>query len=162
MSAAHAGGRVLGALSLDPFGRLVARLADGSEHLGVQPVRAFPLSAPDQGFALLDADGHELVWLATLDELPPAERELFAAELSAREFTPEIIRLVDVSTYNLPSVWTIETDRGATTMILKALEDIRAVNTHTLLISDSYGVNYTIRDLRVLDRRSRKLLEHFM
>jgi hypothetical protein len=154
--------RRLESLSLDPFGRLVARLVDGSEHLGVQPVRAFPLSAADEGFALLDTDGHELVWLASLDELPPAERELLAAELAAREFTPEITRLVEVSTYNLPSVWTVETDRGATTLILKALEDIRAVTSNSLLIADSYGINYRVRDLRALDKKSRRLLEHFM
>ena len=153
---------ILKRLRLDPFGRLVAELADGSIHVGVLPVRAFPLSAPDLGFALLYADGHELLWLASLDQLAAADREIFTAELSAREFTPEITQLAAVSTYNLPSSWTVATDRGPTTLILKALEDIRAVTTNSLLIADSYGINYQIRDLRVLDKKSRRLLDHFL
>ena len=162
MSTLLASDPVLQTLRLDPFGRLIATLSDHSEHVGVLPVRAFPLSAPEHGFALLTADGHELLWLASLDALAPVERELFIAELSAREFTPEITQLVEVSTYNLPSSWTVVTDRGQTTLILKALEDIRAVTTSCLLIADSYGINYQIRDLRALDKKSRRLLDHFL
>ena len=162
MSTAPLATHGLTALRLDPVGRLVAELSDGSEHVGVLPVRAFPLSAPETGFALLDAGGHELLWLTSLDALPLADRELFSAELAAREFTPEITLLSAVSSYNLPSAWTVETDRGPTSLILKALEDIRAVTTNCLLIADSYGINYQIRDLRALDKKSRRLLEHFL
>ena len=149
-------------LRLDPFGRLVARLADGTEHVGVSPVRAFPLSAPDVGFALLDAAGHELLWLASLSELTPSDQALFSAQLAAHEFTPEISRLTQVSTYNLPSTWSVETDRGPTTFVLKALEDIRAVTANSLLLADSHGIHYQIRDLQTLDKKSRRLLEHFL
>ena len=149
-------------LSLDSFQRLVARLADGTEVIGVTPVRAFPLSAPDAGFALLDDAGHERVWIPTLSALTAPDQRLFSAELALREFTPEITQVTQVSTYNLPSTWSVETDRGPTVLVLKALEDIRAVTPNSLLIADSYGIQYRIREISALDKRSRRILDHFM
>ena len=50
-------------LSLDAFGRLVFTGQDGRTQNGVVPVRAFPITAPDQGIALIDPQGHELAWI---------------------------------------------------------------------------------------------------
>ena len=50
-------------LTRNPLGRLVCTLADGSEHVGVLPVRAFPIAAPDEGVSLVGPAGHELVWI---------------------------------------------------------------------------------------------------
>ena len=52
------------ALHHDAWGRLVFTDAAGRQHVGVEPVRAFPLSDPACGVALLDAEGHELLWYA--------------------------------------------------------------------------------------------------
>ncbi len=51
-------------LTRNAFGRLVLHAQDGTTHEGVVPVRAFPISSPEQGIALVDADGHELAWIA--------------------------------------------------------------------------------------------------
>ena len=149
-------------LCRDEFGRLIAQFADGTEQLGVLPVRAFPLSAPDECFALLDEAGHELVWIPSLSALAPADQALFSAELASREFTPEITQVTQVSTYNLPSTWSVETDRGPSVLVLKALEDIRAVTPTSLLIADSHGIQYRIREVSALDKKSRRILDHFM
>ena len=149
-------------LRVDSFRRLVARFADGTEVIGVTPVRAFPLSAPDEGFALLDDAGHELVWMVALSILSEADQALFSTELAKREFMPEITQVTQVSNYNLPSTWSVETDRGPSVLVLKALEDIRAVTPTCLLIADSYGIHYRIRDVGALDRRSRRILDHFL
>ena len=61
-------------LARDTFGRLVATFADGTTRVGVTPVRAFPISAPTAGFALLDTDGHELAWVTDLANLAPDVR----------------------------------------------------------------------------------------
>ena len=42
------------------FGRLVLIASDGAEHIGINPVRAHPISAPDEGMSLVGSDGHEL------------------------------------------------------------------------------------------------------
>ena len=149
-------------LTRDPHGRLLLTATDGSEHAGVQPVRAFPLAAPAEGIALMGTDGHELAWIDHLDDLPDATRNLVEAELASREFMPEIRRLRQVSTFATPSTWTVETDRGETRFILKGEEDIRRLGAAALLISDSHGVQYLIRDLSRLDKTSRRLLDRFM
>lgn len=149
-------------LSLDAHGRLVLRGTDGSEHVGVLPVRAFPLSAPDAALSLVGADGRERVWIERPAELPAATRALLAAELAQREFAPVIERLLDVSTFSTPSTWRVRTDRGDTQLVLKGEEDIRRLGGEALLVTDSHGIGYRIPDARALDRRSRRLLERFL
>ena len=149
-------------LHRNAFGRLVLTAADGTEHDGVVPVRAFPLAAPDEGLSLVSADGRELAWLDRLDDLPDEQRALVEAELAQREFTPEIRRLISVSTFSTPSTWQVETDRGATSFVLKGEEDIRRVDRHMLLIADSQGLQFMVRDLAAMDRQSKRLLERFL
>lgn len=149
-------------LTRNAFGRLVLTLPDGSTHGGVVPVRAFPLSAPDAGIALVNESGHELAWIASLAELPASTRALIEAELAERDFMPVIERLIAVSTFATPSQWTVTTDRGQTTFTLKSEDDIRRLADNALLISDHHGVHYLVRDLTALDRHSRRLLDRFL
>lgn len=149
-------------LRRDAHGRLLLTLADGSEHAGVVPVRAFPIAAPGEGLSLLGQDGHERLWVERLADLPAALRTLIEEELAVREFAPEITRIVSVSGFATPSVWQIETDRGRTELTLKAEEDIRRLAGRTrLLIASAEGVQYRIADTGALDRHSRRLLERF-
>jgi Domain of unknown function (DUF1854) len=143
-------------------GQLVLIDAGGDSHVGVVPVRAFPLAAPEEGISLVSTEGHELAWIEQLHELPAAMRTLVQEELALRDFVPEISRLQSVSTFGTPSVWTVETDRGVTSFILKGEEDIRRLGRNALLIAGSEGVQYSVRDMTALDRASRKLLERFL
>lgn len=146
----------------DAMGRLRLCTADGHWHEGVVPVRAFPLSAPEDGLSLVGADGRELAWIERLDALPGAQRALVEVELAAREFQPEVLRLQRVSTFATPSVWHVETDRGPTSFVLKSEEDIRRLPGGALLIASGQGVHYRVRDRAALDRASRRLLERFL
>jgi hypothetical protein len=150
------------ALSRDPFGRLVLKDADGVEHVGVVPVRAFPIAAPDEGLSLVSADGHELAWVARLEALDAPRRTLVEEDLASREFVPEIRAITEVSSFATPSTWSIETDRGPTSLVLKGEEDIRRLGRTSLLIADRYGIQYLVRDIGALDRSSRKLLDRFL
>lgn len=149
-------------LERNAFGRLVLTDAAGERHENVVPVRAFPIAAPDEGLSLVSQDGHELAWLDRLADLPPAVREMVETELGTREFVPEIRRLISVSTFATPSTWTVETDRGETQFILRGEEDIRRLAGSTMLIADSHGIQFLIRDPQALDRQSRKLLDRFL
>ncbi|CAB1367759.1 DUF1854 domain-containing protein [Denitratisoma oestradiolicum] len=149
-------------LSRNAFGRLVFTGADGETHSGVVPVRAFPIAAPDEGLALVNGEGHEVAWIERLADLPDAQRNLLEEELAGREFMPEIRRLRSVSSFATPSTWQVETHRGDTSFVLKGEEDIRRLGHHTLLIADSHGIPFLIRDLQSLDRHSRKLLDRFL
>ena len=123
---------------------------------------AFPITAPDRAIALIDQHGHELAWIEQLSDLPDELRAIVAAELATREFIPEIRRIRDVSSFVTPSAWQVETDRGDTSFILKGEEDIRRLASPSLLIADSQGVQFLIRDRFSLDHHSRKILDRFL
>ena len=149
-------------LERNPFGRLVYRDAAGAQHVGVVPVRAFPLAAPGEGLSLIGADGHELVWVPRLDALDAPLRALIEEELAAREFTPVVTRLRGVSSFSTPSTWEVDTDRGATQFVLKGEEDIRRLGAGALMITSSQGLPFVVRDWCALDRASKRLLERFL
>ena len=147
----------------NPHGRLVLRTADGTEHVGVTPVRAFPIAAPGEGLSLVGPDGHELAWVHRLERLASAARALIDEELAAREFVPTITRIRSVSSFSTPSTWDVDTDRGATQLVRKGEEDIRRLAGRTkLLIAASDGLQFHVPDVTALDRASRKLLERFL
>ncbi|MES2247299.1 MAG: DUF1854 domain-containing protein [Pseudomonadota bacterium] len=149
-------------LARDTFGRLVLTDAQGERHVGVTPVRAFPLSAPNEGVSLVGSEGRELVWVDRVDQLPAPTQALLAEELAVRDFAPTLLKLHRVSSFGVPSTWTVSTDRGDTSFVLKAEEDIRRLEGGALLIASAHGVQFRIPDAKVLDRASRKLLERFL
>lgn len=149
-------------LERDAFGRLVLIDALGERHEGVTPVRAFPLTASDDGISLVGHDGRERLWLATIDMLAPASRALLQEDLLARDFAPVLQRLHAVSSFGVPSTWRVSTDRGDTAFVLKSEDDIRRLDDGSLLIASGSGVQFRIPDMQALDRTSRKLLGRFL
>lgn len=149
-------------LALDAFGKLVLTFADGTQHVGAVAVRAFPIAAPQQSISILSAEGKELVWIESLDTLSDNERQHVLQALQGREFMPEILRLDGVNSFSAPSVWRVQTSRGATEFVLKGEEDIRRLSPTTLIVADAHGVQFLIRDLPALDRHTRKLLDRFL
>jgi hypothetical protein len=149
-------------LDRDAHGQLRLDRRDGSPPAVVQAVRAFPLSDPDSALSLVSTDGRELLWIEDPRALTPAQRALIDEELAVREFAPVIRRLRSVSTFGTPSTWSVETDRGEVSFVLRAEEDIRRLDGAALLVSDSHGIGYRIADRWALDRRSRRLLERFL
>ena len=149
-------------LERDAFGRLVLIDAQGQRHEGVVPVRAFPLSAPDEGLSLVGTDGRECLWVDRVDDVPASARAMLDAELAARDFAPTLLKLHKVSSFGVPSTWQVSTDRGETSFVLKAEEDIRRLDGGALLIASAHGVQFRIPDVQALDRGSRRLLERFL
>lgn len=149
-------------LGRNPMGRWVWTDAQGTRHEQVIVVRAYPVTAPEQGVGIMDAEGHELAWFDRIDHAPQLLQGLLREAIAEREFLPEIQRLKAVSSLVTPSVWTVQTDRGEARFMLKGEEDIRRLTGKTLIVSDADGVQYLIRDPMTLDRHSRKLLDRFM
>ncbi len=148
-------------LERDSLGRLVLVDAGGNHHVGVYPVRAFPITAPGTGISIMDQSGKELCWFDGISSIPEAELGLIEKEMAAREFMPVIEKITKVSTFATPSIWDIETDRGPTRIRLKGEEDIRRIAGNTLLIADSNGLQFLIKDSTQLDKVSKKLLDRF-
>lgn len=149
-------------LTRNAFGKLVFSRTDGEVHEGITPVRAFPIQAPESGISLVSAEGHELAWINQLADLPDAERKLIEEELASREFIPEILSILQVSSFSTPSTWQVKTDRGDASFVLKGEDDIRRISSVTLLIADSHSIHFLIRDIHALDKHSRKLLDRFL
>ena len=149
-------------LHRDSYGQLVLTGKNGEQHSGITPVRAFPIAAPDDGIALVNSEGHEVGWVDRIADLPPAIGQLVEEELASREFVPEIEQIVEVSSFACPSTWQVVTDRGRASVVLKGEEDIRRVSQTRLMIADTHGIQFLIRDTASLDRHSRKLLDRFL
>ncbi len=150
-------------LARNARGRLVmTERRSGRSHEGVVPVRAFPIAAPDEGIALMGADGHELAWIARLSDLPAALRALVEEALNSHEFLPEIRRIRQASKLGGQRMWQVETDRGDAELALKGEESIRRSGGGALLVSDVHGVQYLIRELGALDAASRRVLDGVM
>jgi hypothetical protein len=149
-------------LERDAYGRLTLTRENGERHEGITPVRAFPIAAPDEGLSLINYEGHEVAWVDNIADLPPAIGQLLEEELASREFVPEITQITEVLSFACPSTWQVGTNRGTTALVLKGEEDIRRLSQTCLLIADSNGIQFLVRDLTVLDRQSRKLLDRFL
>lgn len=150
-------------LTRNAHGRLCLTLPDGTMHESLTPVRAFPIAAPDEGISLVGSDGKEVYWIERLSDMAQPMRLLLEEDFAVREFVPEVLRIATIDSISVPSVWTVETDRGTTQLGLKAEEDIRKLDgRYHLLITSRDGVQYRISDSRQLDKQSQKYLELFL
>jgi hypothetical protein len=149
-------------LDRDAFGRLVLVDAAGNPCENIVPIRAFPITAPDAGFSLVDSEGKEVFWVDSIDALDAKARELIRQAFAEREFMPTIVKIAGVSSFSTPSVWRVETDRGPTQLILAGEENIRRLVPPALLVTDSSGIHYLIPDCGALDRQSKKYLDRFL
>ena len=149
-------------LSKNTFGQLCLETETDQFHEQVLPVKAFPISLPGECIAIVDRDGHELVWLDDLNEVSADNQSIIKQELANREFMPVLTRISEVSSFATPSTWAVETSRGATQFVLKGEEDIRRISKDTYLISDNHGVQYLLENIQLLDKHSRRLLDRFL
>jgi hypothetical protein len=149
-------------LTHDSWGRLVLIDSDGRRFVGVEPVRAFPITHPGRWIAICDAEGREILIIESLDALAPALRQTLEAELALREFVPVIERIERLSDDAFPSDWDVITDRGPTRFTVDTEEDIRLLGPGQVMITDARRLRYQIKDVAALDRASRRLLERFL
>src|SRR5690606_41295673 len=92
----------------------------------------------------------------------PAPRKAPDTSRAERDIVPRIERILSVSPFVPPSEWRVVTDRGATTLTLRAEEDIRRLGTRALLVADRHGIHFRIDDIERLDATSRRLLDRFL
>ena len=149
-------------LEKDVFGNIRLVLDNGQSHDQVRIIRAFPISDPENGFSIVNQDGHELVWFESFNQLSDENQHIVQSSLEQIEFIPVISKITDLNTFALPSIWDIETDRGTTKLKLKTEQDIRRVSAEALLITDANGIQYLIKNRKTLDKFSKKVLDRFM
>jgi hypothetical protein len=151
------------ALERNAFGKLILTNAQGERFEDVVPVRAFPIQAPEDGISLVHPDGREVAWVPQLAAVPEPAQTLIRETLAAREFMPVIEAIVSVSSFSTPCTWTVRTDRGPTEFVLRGDEDIRRIGKdNALLIADSHGIQYLVRDQFALNAGSKRILDRFL
>ena len=146
----------------DDWQRLVMVMQPGERHIGVEPVRAFPLTDPTRAISICDSEGREIVFLDSLADVPIEIREVIELELSQREFVPRITRILNHPSDAEPAQWRVETDRGVTTFHVDSTDAVRRQDPHQMSIVDSLGIRYLIPDTTMLDEDSRRVLERFL
>jgi hypothetical protein len=146
----------------DDTGRLVLIDANGESHIGVQPLRTFPISDDNGWIALINARGKEVALIEDLGGLPPDMRALVEEGLADREFLPRILRVVHVAMNKEPYHWDVITDRGPVTFLLRDADDIRRLGPTRAILVDMHGVRYYIPDSRQLDAKSRRILSQYL
>jgi uncharacterized protein DUF1854 len=148
-------------LHRDVAGRLVLTDRRGIAHVGVEPVRTFPISDPDRLIAILDDRGRELTCIDDLAAVPPEVGGLIREELADREFLPRVERVVRVNGSKEPHEWDVITDRGPARFLMRE-DDIRRLGPTRAILVDMHGVRYYIPDSRQLDAKSRRILTQFL
>ena len=149
-------------LRRDAWGRLLFSSPERNEPTAVEPVRCFPLTHPREHLALVDAEGREVLRIASLDDLSVEERTLLEEVLAEREFSPVILRIDGAGASSPPCWWDVETDRGRTRFHLDSEDDIRRLPDGTVVIADANGIRYRIFDEKRLDSGSRAVLRRFL
>lgn len=156
------GSGVVDRVERDAAGRLVVHPAGGREPVvGASVARCLPWTLPDDYISLLDADGHEIALLRSLEELDDASRRVVDEELRDKVFNPRIRRIRQFKhEFGVTSI-RAETDRGEVTFQLRSRDDIRILSPTRALFRDADGNTYELPDLDALDADSRKFLSRY-
>lgn len=145
----------------DAWNRLLVATSEVGEPMPVEPVRCFPLTHPDEQISLVDDEGHEVLRIVSLNDLPANQRQLLEQELAAREFSP-VIQRIHRAGLSLPGSWDVETDRGLTRFEIASEDDLRRLPNRSVLIIDTNGIRYRIPREENLDASSRAILRRFL
>ena len=149
-------------LSRDEWNHLKLTDDKGREYMDVSVIPLFPISACKQWVSIVSAEGEEIVYLDSLENLSPENLSMLEEELALREFVPIIQRVVRVSGVMEPCEWFVETNHGPTSFVLKTEEDVRRVSNKAMSITDANGIRYRVDDIKKLDKRSRSFVEWYV
>ncbi len=140
---------------------LVLTVQDDRTYLKVRPVRAFPLTEPNEFIGLLDAiSGREIGVLRSLKGLDGPTRQLIQAMLNKQYFIPRINRIAQAKKEFGTVYWDVDTDRGQRQFIMRNIRDsIHEVEPGRYLVVDIDGNRFEIPQLADLDSRSQALWE---
>jgi hypothetical protein len=119
---------------------------------------AFPYSDPDR-FISIQHEGGQVAILRDVAELGDGSRQVLRDALAKRYHVPEIVRILDVRDGKSAAVWTVETERGTRTLLVRDRHNFRRVKGGDTIIIDVDGNRFRLRSDRRLDPESQKLLD---
>lgn len=126
----------------------------------VRLLRLFPLTEPEAWLSVQDTEGKEIGILESLHGLAPESLAVVREALGRRYLIPQITRILGSARRFDLVEWTVETDRGAATIVLRhPQENVKHPLPRRLTITDVEGNRYDIPDVDLLDPASRRRLE---
>ncbi|HKJ01982.1 MAG TPA: DUF1854 domain-containing protein [Longimicrobiales bacterium] len=136
-------------------GRLfLERPGDDAVEVTVRYLR--PLTARTE-LVFLDPKGQEVATLPGLDALPEAERPLVEEALRQRYILSAILRVDRIDVRFGTRYWWVDTDRGPRWFALREPgRNVTWISGSHLILRDTAGNRFEIRDLTSLDRRSQR------
>ena len=132
----------------------------GDRHVAVRIVRAFPFTAADGPVAVVDSNGHEIIWIQDPDSISLTHQQFIQSQLEREEFLPRIHFIESVSR-GTPRQWNVATDRGQNSFEQAFSDGVIWHPDGSVSITDCDGICYLIPAVQKLDRRSRRLLERY-
>lgn len=144
-------------------GMLRLKMADGTIHEPITCVPLFPLSHPASYIALVvtkNGTTEELGVIQQLNDLPPVQRSLVERELQLRYFCPRILDIHAITSKYGVDQWDVTTDCGKKRFLVQdAKEHVTIRDDGVIMIIDTEGCRYQVRDYRRLPTRARIRLE---
>lgn len=135
----------------------------------VVPVRAFPISSPDEFISIREPDtrmggrGAELGMIRRLSDFPEEVSGMITAELDRRYFTPSIQKIHSFSEKFGYCYWDVTTSAGRIEFIMtNPSSSIRTLEDGRVFMYDIDGNCFTIDDPTKLDKASYKKVEIYL
>ena len=135
----------------------------------VVPVRAFPITDPEEFISVKEPDskekgkGAEIGMIRRLSDFDGESVVLLREELSRRYFTPEIKRITGVKEKFGYSYWDAETSAGNVSFVMTNVSsNIRTLEDGRVFIHDIDGNCFCISDPAKLDKASFKKIEIYL
>ena len=138
-----------------PDGRLALQTEKGPEVVQISP--CFPWTAAGKYLSLRNAEGKELCFLESPDELDPHSRKLLEQEITQSTGTFQIESIQSLRKEIELRCWEVTTTRGPRSFQTELDEWPRALPDGSFLIEDLFGDLYIISGLDKLDSASAKL-----
>ena len=137
-------------------GQLWAR--DGHNSTPVRVVRCFPWSEPSRYLSLRDGEDEEVALVRDLSDLGPTSRRALTFALLEAGFVLDVQAVEEVEEEIEIRTFRVQTRQGPRRFQTLRDEWPRELPGGGLLIRDVAGDLYLIRDPKVLDAKSRRLL----
>lgn len=135
----------------------------------VVPVRAFPITEPEEFISIKEPDskekgkGAEIGMIRRMTDFDDATVALLREELDDRYFTPELKKILSVKEKFGYSYWDVETTAGKISFVMTNVSsNIRTLEDGRVFIHDIDGNCFEIPDPAKLDKASFKKIEIYM
>lgn len=135
----------------------------------IVPVRAFPLSDPDEFICIKEPEskekgkGAEIGFIRRLSDFDEATVALLSEELSKRYFIPEISKIYSLKEKFGYCYFEAETSAGRVSFVMNnPMSNIRILEDSSVLMTDIDGNCFSIHDPLKIDKASYKKIEIYL